>query len=103
VSGNASSGAALEIRHLAPAGPWERLHLDNGELEGRSFFAIVDAGTGWIEADWTSGPTTAAAVNLLSRVFRLFGLCRTVVSDKAGPLSARSSRNSCGNEGSPKC
>jgi len=66
------------------AAPWDRLHLDFGEIDGRTFCIIVDAGTGWVECDWVSRPKTSEAIRLLRRAFRTHDLCYSIVTDN-GP------------------
>ena len=43
------------------AGPWERLPIDYAEIDGQTFCVLVDAGTGWIDVEWTSGPHLSEA------------------------------------------
>ena len=33
------------------ASRWERIHIDYAEIDGRTLFILVDAVTGWIEAN----------------------------------------------------
>jgi len=54
-----------------PAGAWGRLHIDYTYIDAKIFCVLVDAGTGWIDAAWTSGPTAAGAMSFLSQNFRI--------------------------------
>jgi len=64
--------------------PWGRLHIDfAGPYHGAYLVVLVDATTGWVEAQWCNGPTSAAAIQLLRSVVARFGLPDTIVSDNA--------------------
>jgi len=74
------------------AGRWERLHVDFGEIDRRSFFVIMDAGTGYVVADWTSGQSSADAIRVLRNAFRTHGLCSVLVSNNATGLDSQEFR-----------
>jgi len=80
-------GSALPARFSNEWGhqrPMGRLHIDfAGPYQGAYLVVLVDATTGWVEAQWCSGPTSGAAIQLLRGVMARFGLPDTVVSDNA--------------------
>jgi len=55
---------------------------------GRYLAVLVDATTGWLEAQWCAGPTTAAAIKLLQTSCAQLGLPDTVVSDNGPAFSS---------------
>jgi len=68
---------------------WGRLHIDfAGPFMGRYLTVLVDVTTGWLEAQWCAGPTTAAAIKLLQTSCAQFGLPDTVVSDNGPAFSS---------------
>ena len=66
-----------------PARPWQRLHIDYAELDGQSFFLLVDAYSKWPEIVPMT-KTTSATITALRHIFSMHGLPEAIVSDN-GP------------------
>ncbi|KAK3933094.1 hypothetical protein KUF71_017355 [Frankliniella fusca] len=61
---------------------WGRVHLDFGEpSRGEVFLVAVDAETGWMEAWWVPGPSTASVIRCLREAFARLGDPDLMVSD----------------------
>ena len=54
-----------------PNGPWERVHVDNGECNNHHFLVLVDAFSKWPEVKVTSTTTANMTINLLSDIYML--------------------------------
>ena len=63
---------------------WERLHMDLDYAKDHgNILAIVDAGSGWIEAFPEGNRTSETVKNYLSQIFARFGIPKTLVSDNS--------------------
>ncbi len=68
-----------------PSKPWQRIHIDYaGPFMGNTFLIVIDAYSKWIECVPTSSSTSASTtINQLRRLFSMYGLPETLVSDNA--------------------
>ena len=66
-----------------PDGPWERVHMDHAEYDGRMILVVVDAHSKWIDAHVTSSTGAQATIECLRRSFADHGVPRVLVSDNA--------------------
>jgi transposase InsO family protein len=72
----------------APAGPWQRVHVDfAGPVNGRMLLVVVDAFSKWLDVHITATTTASAAIEKLRQSFCTHGLPETLVSDN-GPCFA---------------
>ena len=66
-----------------PDAPWERVHMDHAEYEGKLILVLVDAHSKWIDAHVTSSTGAQATIECLRRSFADHGVPRVLVSDNA--------------------
>lgn len=71
-----------------PARPWQRIHIDFGEFQGKHYLVSVDAHSKWIEVQKMSGTNAAATIGKLRELFARFGLPSQVVSDGGPPFGS---------------
>ena len=67
-----------------PSMPWERIHLDFGQINGVNILVVIDSGTKWLEAFIMNTTTAEKTVEVLRGLFARHGLPKEVVSDN-GP------------------
>uniref|UniRef100_A0A5S6Q7F2 RNA-directed DNA polymerase n=1 Tax=Trichuris muris TaxID=70415 RepID=A0A5S6Q7F2_TRIMR len=68
-----------------PTEPWTRIPVDiAGMFKGRCWLVVVDAHSKWLEVIPMENTTTASVIRRLRRLFAIFGLPRSIVSDN-GP------------------
>ena len=67
-----------------PGSPWQRIHIDFAEKDGRNFLVVVDAHSKWPEVIMMNSTTTRATITVLRDLFAKYGLPLQVVSDN-GP------------------
>ena len=67
-----------------PQGVWQRVHIDFAECNKKNYLILIDAYSKWIDAIPMSSTTSAQTIKELRRLFAMFGLPHTVVSDN-GP------------------
>lgn len=67
-----------------PSRVWERVHADFAELDGQSFFILVDVYSKWMEVFPMKSTTTSAMIDVLRHIFAIHGLPEHFVSDN-GP------------------
>lgn len=72
-----------------PTRPWQRIHIDFGELQGKHYLVTIDAHTKWIEVQKMGSTAAGATVLKLRELFARFGLPSQVVSDGGPPFSSR--------------
>lgn len=68
--------------------PWQRLHVDFCEKNGRMFFVLLDAYFRWAEVEMMSTTTTSNMIDVLRRLFAAYGLPEEVISDNGPQFSA---------------
>lgn len=71
-----------------PARPWQRVHIDFGEFQGKHYLISVDAHSKWIEVQKMSGTNAAVTIGKLRDLFARFGLPSQVVSDGGPPFGS---------------
>ena len=64
--------------------PFERVHIDFFELEGKEYLVLVDTYSKWVNVELMSSTTSAKTIETLRGWFAIFGLPETLVSDN-GP------------------
>lgn len=64
--------------------PWERVHVDYFELEGKDYLVLVDTYSKWVNEELMTSTTSAKTIDTLRSWFAVFGLPETLVSDN-GP------------------
>ena len=69
--------------------PFERVHIDFGEINGKPFLVLVDSFTKWPEIFATPDMTELTLINTLRNVFARFGIPETLVSDNGPSLIAK--------------
>ena len=70
---------------LWPSKPWQRIHVDfAGPLGGCMYFLIMDSHSKWPEICEMPSTTTIRTIEVLRKVFSVFGLPEQLVSDN-GP------------------
>lgn len=69
-----------------PQKPWQRIHIDFGDFKGRNLLIVVDAHSKWIDAIEVNSTTSSQTIKELRRLFAIFGLPETVVSDNGPQL-----------------
>ncbi|KAJ0182603.1 hypothetical protein K1T71_001972 [Dendrolimus kikuchii] len=72
-----------------PARPWQRLHIDFAEFQGKHYLVTVDAHSKWIEVQKMTNTTASTTINKLRELFARFGLPSQVVSDGGPPFGSR--------------
>ena len=68
----------------SPNTPWERIHMDFGEYNGKHFLVVIDAYSKWPEIRHMSSTSASCLVGVLKDIFAFHGFPRLVVSDN-GP------------------
>ena len=61
--------------------PWQRIHVDFGEIENKNLLIITDSYSKWPEVEIMSSTTAEATIRVLRHVFAHFGLPHHLVSD----------------------
>lgn len=64
--------------------PWQRIHIDYAELNGKTYLVIVDSYSKWLDVVPTRGSTSGITIRELRRIFATHGLPEICVSDN-GP------------------
>ena len=67
-----------------PTRPWQRVHTDYAEYQGKYFFVAVDAHSKWPEIFATTKTTTEKTISILRHLFSSYGFPEETVSDN-GP------------------
>ena len=68
-----------------PGSPWQRVHIDFAEKDGKNYLVIIDAHSKWPEIILMNNDTTArATIKVLKDLFSKYGLPLQIVSDN-GP------------------
>ena len=67
-----------------PTRPWQRVHIDYAEYQGKYFFVAVDAHSKWPEIFATTKTTTEKTISILRHLFSSYGFPEEIVSDN-GP------------------
>lgn len=80
-----SSGISLQSRGATswvyPQGPWERVHADFLEVNGKQYLLVVDAYSKWPDIhEMGTHATAAQTVEILRRIFSTHGLPRRFVT-----------------------
>jgi RNase H-like domain found in reverse transcriptase/Integrase zinc binding domain/Integrase core domain len=97
---NKAPNHAPVIPWSIPHRPWGRVHLDFFELgRGRSFIVAADGLSGWIDCEETKGMTATVAVKFCRRLFRVQGLCDTLVADNGPAFRAEEFKKFCSSNG----
>ena len=65
-------------------GPWERIHIDYAEKDGKSYLLGIDSYTRWPEICLVPSTTSSKTIECMRSWFAAYGLPKTVVSDN-GP------------------
>ena len=73
--------------YLWPGKPWQRIHIDYAEKEGKNFLIVVDAYSKWPEIYHMTSTTATATIRVMREIFARNGLPLQVVSDN-GPQFA---------------
>ena len=66
-----------------PSRPWERVHIDYCEANGRIFFILVDAHSKWIEVYPARTLDSEGTIDKLRMSFACWGIPNVLVSDNA--------------------
>ena len=84
-----------------PDAPWERVHIDHMEFEGRLILVVVDAYSKWIDATVTSstGFYRQATIECLRKSFSDHGVPKVLVSDNGRGFCAEEMALFCGANG----
>jgi hypothetical protein len=73
-----------------PRSPWERLHVDHaGPFLGKQFLIVTDAYSKWLEVEMVNSTSSREAINKLKRMFSIFGLPKTIVSDNGSCFTSQ--------------
>ena len=64
--------------------PWQRVHIDYLDCEGKQFLLVVDSYSKWLEVFRMHSTTATATINRLRTLFSSYGLPEHIVSDN-GP------------------
>lgn len=71
-----------------PARPWQRIHIDFAEFQGKHYLVTVDAHSKWIEVQKMGTTTATATILKLREQFARFGLPTQLVSDGGPPFAS---------------
>ena len=63
--------------------PWQRIHIDFAEYEGKSYLVLVDSYSKWLEVVPTRGQSSLDTIEALRKIFATHGLPDVCVSDNA--------------------
>ena len=70
---------------LWPSKPWQRIHIDFASpMDGHMYFLVIDSHSKWPEIYEMTSTSTSRTIEILRRVFSVFGLPEQLVSDN-GP------------------
>ena len=92
-----------------PSCPFERIHIDYAEFEGRMFFLVVDAFSKWpFVFDLGCEASSTKTVLCLLEVLGIFGIPDVIVSDNGPQFTSHEFRVFCDQNGirrktSPPC
>lgn len=82
-----------------PAQPWQRVHIDYAELQGRHYLVVVDAHSKWPEIVAMGTSTAAATADPLRKIFAVHGLPAVLASDNGSQFTAEEFRVFCQQNG----
>lgn len=68
--------------------PFGRIHLDFFHLAGKTFLILIDAYSKWMDITMMQSTDAEALIDALNSVFRIFGVCDTIVSDNGPPFNS---------------
>lgn len=71
-------------------GPWQRVHIDYAQKDGRNFFVLVDSFTKYPEIIMTTTTTSSKTITMLREIFARHGLPKTLVSDNGPQFKSES-------------
>ena len=66
--------------------PWQRVHIDFCELQGKQFLIMVDAYSKWLCVESMNTTTSTKTINVLRSWFAIYGLPVELVSDNGPQL-----------------
>ena len=78
-----------------PSRPWERVHVDYCELEGRMFLILIDAHSKWIDVHPTRGSDSEVTMDKLRLSFSAWGMPHVLVTDNAQCFVSQQFDNFC--------
>ena len=79
--------------------PWQRLHADFADLDGKQYLLIVDAHSKWPEAIPMNSTDAVQTIKAISNVFATHGLPEQIVTDNGPQFSAGKFQNFCRSNG----
>ena len=84
---------------LWPLRPWQRVHVDFCEKDGKHFLLLVDAHSKWPEIVHMKSTNAEATCDVLRDLFARFGLVEQIVSDNGPPFQSETFSVFCKNNG----
>ena len=91
-----SCSACMSVRKLPalaplhpwtwPRRPWQRIHVDFAEKDGKSFLVVVDSHSKWLEVVIMGSTTSAKTIEVLRGLFASHGIPEELVSDNGPQL-----------------
>ena len=66
-----------------PTRPWERVHADYCEVNGRMFLILIDAHSKWMDIFSTHSCSTDVTIEKMRSSFACWGVPKTIVTDNA--------------------
>ena len=78
---NSAPQGTLHCHGLELRKPWQRVHIDFCELQGKQFLIMVDAYSKWLCVESMNTTTSTKTINVLRSWFAIYGLPVELVSD----------------------
>lgn len=78
-----------------PAAPWQRLHADFGQFNGKYYIIVVDAHSKWVEAEEIRSISAYDTIIFFRKLFAKFGLPVQLVTDNGPPFQGQDFKEFC--------
>ncbi|XP_059048821.1 uncharacterized protein K02A2.6-like [Achroia grisella] len=78
-----------------PTAPWQRLHADFAQLNGKYYIIIVDANSKWLDAALIRSTSAIDTIQYFRKLFSIFGLPVQLVTDNGPPFQSHEFNDFC--------
>ncbi|XP_052751530.1 uncharacterized protein K02A2.6-like [Galleria mellonella] len=78
-----------------PAAPWQRLHADFAQLNGKYYIVVVDANSKWLDATLLRSTSASDTIQYFRNLFSIFGLPLQLVTDNGPPFQSHEFNDFC--------
>lgn len=80
-----------------PATPWQRLHADFAQFNGKYYIVVIDAHSKWLEAQQIRSTSAYDTITYLRQLFAHWGMPFQLVTDNGPPFQSSEFKEFCRN------